>query len=78
MEVAAPPAIMKEKHLRVSVRGGGRMLKLKAFQFAERAAEFEPGARLDIAFALEPDPWSASRGYTPWSATLRDVRPARG
>jgi single-stranded-DNA-specific exonuclease len=76
VEVAAAPAVMKEKHLRVPVRQNGCMLTLKAWNFAERAAEFAPGARVDIVFQLEEDAYSASRGYPGWSAVLRDVRPA--
>jgi single-stranded-DNA-specific exonuclease len=76
VEVAAPPVIMKEKHLRFTVRRNGRTLKLKAFNMAERAAEFTPGAHIDVAFELEEDAWSASRGYAPWAANLRDARPA--
>jgi single-stranded-DNA-specific exonuclease len=76
VDVAAPPVIMKEKHLRVTVRQNGRTLVLKAWNFAERAAEFAPGARIDVAFQLEEDAYSASRGYPGWAAMLRDVRPA--
>jgi len=76
VEVAAPPVVMKEKHLRVTVRQNGRMLVLKAWNFAERLAEFEPGARVDVAFRLEEDAYSASRGYPGWAAVLQDVRPA--
>ena len=76
VEVAAPPVIMKEKHLRVTVRQNGRTLVLKAWNYADRAAEFAPGARVDVAFQLEEDAYSASRGYPGWAAMLRDVRPA--
>ncbi|MEI9976969.1 MAG: single-stranded-DNA-specific exonuclease RecJ [Ignavibacteriota bacterium] len=76
VEVAGPPAIMKEKHLRVPVRQNGRTLVMKAWNFAERIAEFAPGARIDVAFQLEEDAYSASRGYPAWAAILRDVRPA--
>jgi single-stranded-DNA-specific exonuclease len=76
VEVAGPPVAMKEKHLRVTVRQNGRVLALKAWNFAARAAELAPGARLDVAFALEEDPYSAARGYPAWTAILRDVRPA--
>jgi single-stranded-DNA-specific exonuclease len=76
VEVAAAPTVMKEKHLRVTVRQNGRTLVLKAWNFAERAAEFTPGARIDVAFQLEEDAYSASRGYPGWAAMLRDVRPA--
>ena len=77
VEVAATPVVMKEKHLRITVRQNGRILTLKAWNFAERAAEFTPGARLDVAFKLEEDAYSASRGYPGWAATLRDVRAAQ-
>jgi single-stranded-DNA-specific exonuclease len=76
VEVAGPPGVWKEKHLRVMVRQNGRGLMLKAWNFAARAAEFSQGSRMDIAFALEEDPYSAARGYPGWCAVLRDVRPA--
>ena len=75
VEVAGPPVVMKEKHLRITVRRDGRTLTLKAWNFAQRAAEFSPGARIDIAFTIEEDAYSASRGYAPWAAILRDARP---
>jgi hypothetical protein len=43
VEVVGPPAVMKEKHLRVMLRQNGRTLVLKAWNFAERVAELEPG-----------------------------------
>jgi single-stranded-DNA-specific exonuclease len=76
VEVAAPPTIMKEKHLRITVRQNGRTLVLKAWNLAERAPELAPGTHIDIAFQIEEDAYSAARGYPPWSATLRDFRPA--
>jgi single-stranded-DNA-specific exonuclease len=76
VEVAAPPTIMKEKHLRITVRQNGRSLVLKAWNLAHRAAELVPGARVDVAFNLEEDAYSAARGYPPWAATLRDFHPA--
>ena len=76
VEVAAAPVVMKEKHLRVTVRQNGRLLVLKAWNFAERLAEFEPGARVDVAFQLEEDAYSASRGYPGWAAVLKDMRRA--
>jgi single-stranded-DNA-specific exonuclease len=77
VEVAGPPVAMKEKHLRVMVRQNGRTLVLKAWNFAGRAGEMPPGARVDIAFKLEEDPYSAARGYPGWAAVLRDVRDAK-
>ncbi len=75
-EVAGPPVVMKEKHLRVMLRQNGRTLMLKAWNFAERGAELQPGARVDVAFTLEDDSYAAARGLPPWGAVLRDVRPA--
>jgi single-stranded-DNA-specific exonuclease len=74
--VAGPPVIFAEKHLRVSVRVNGRALTLKAWNFAARAAEFAAGARVDVAFTLEEDAYSAARGYPGWCAVLRHARPA--
>jgi single-stranded-DNA-specific exonuclease len=74
VEVARPPVVMKEKHLRLTVRKNGRILTLKAWNFAARAAELPTGAHIDIAFQLEEDPTSAARGYAPWSATMLDFR----
>jgi hypothetical protein len=34
------------------------------------------GARVDVAFTVEEDAYSAARGYPGWAAKLRDVRPA--
>ena len=76
VEVACPPAVLKEKHLRLMVRQNGRSLVLKAWNFAGRAAELAPGARVDIAFEFEEDAYAAARDLPPWSAVLRDVRPA--
>jgi single-stranded-DNA-specific exonuclease len=77
VEVASPPVVLKEKHLRVMVRQNRRTLVLKAWNFAARMAELAPGARLDIAFAVEEDAYAAARGNPGWAAVLRDVRPAR-
>ena len=77
VEVAGQPVVMKEKHLRVMVRQNGRALALKAWNFAGRAGEMAPGARVDITFTLEEDAYSAARGYPGWAAVLRDVRTAK-
>jgi single-stranded-DNA-specific exonuclease len=77
VEVAGPPVVMKEKHLRVTMRQGGRPMVLKAWNFAGRAGEMPPGARVDITFTLEEDAYSAARGYPGWAAVLRDVRTAK-
>jgi len=76
VEVAGPPVVWKEKHLRVPLRQDGRMLWLKAWNFADRIAELTPGTRVDAALVLEEDSYSAMNGLPGWSAVLRDVRPA--
>src|SRR5579864_1235591 len=76
VEVAGPPAIWKEKHLRVPLRQEGRMLWLKAWNFADRIGELTPGTRVDAALTLEEDSYSAANGLPGWSAVLRDVRVA--
>jgi single-stranded-DNA-specific exonuclease len=76
VEVAGLPVVFGEKHLRVTVRQNGRTLKLKAWNYAAREGEFAAGARIDVAFTLEEDPYSASRGYPGWCAVLREARGA--
>ena len=76
VEVAGPPSVMKEKHLKVMVRQNRRTLILKAWNFAARAAELAQGTRVDIAFALEEDAYALAQGRPGWAAVLRDVRPA--
>ncbi|HEY3741401.1 MAG TPA: single-stranded-DNA-specific exonuclease RecJ [Bryobacteraceae bacterium] len=76
VEIAAPPMVIKDVHLRLKVKQGRRFLSVIAWQFAERISEFEVGNRVDLAVALEEDEYSASRGYENWSAKLRDSRPS--
>jgi single-stranded-DNA-specific exonuclease len=76
LEVAGPPVVFKDKHLRVTLRQNGRSLTMKAWNFAPRLADLCAGTRVDAAFTLEPDPYSAARGYPAWSATLREFRAA--
>ena len=76
VEVAGPPVVWKEKHLRVPLRQEGRMLWLKAWNFADRIGELTPGTRVDAALTLEEDSYSSANGLPGWSAVLRDVRAA--
>ncbi len=68
--------IKSDKHVFVKLKSQGRTLRAKAWNFAERAAEFEPGSHIDLAFSIEDDAYSAARGYSPWQITMKDVRPA--
>jgi hypothetical protein len=74
VEIAAPQEIRKEKHVFLKLKINGRILRAKAWNFAERAAELAPGARVDLALQFEDDPYSAARGYAPWQTIVRDVR----
>jgi single-stranded-DNA-specific exonuclease len=77
-EVYGPPEIWNDRHVNVRLKQNGRIFKVKAWQFAERVTELKAGARVDAAICFEADPYSASRGYSPWCIELKDVRPAAG
>ncbi len=76
-EVAGAPVVMKEKHLRIHLRQGGRSLFPKAWNFADRAADFSASGPIDAVFSVEEDQYGADRGFANWAAVLRDVRPAK-
>ena len=79
VEVAAAPDVKKDKHLFLrfkSPQNGSGILRAKAWNFAERAAELAGGSLVDVAIQFEDDAYSAARGYAPWQAILKDVRPA--
>ncbi len=76
VEVAVPPDIKNDKHVFLRLKSQGRTLRAKAWNFAERAAEFAPGTRIDVALQFEDDAYSAKRGYAPWQTIVRDVRAA--
>jgi single-stranded-DNA-specific exonuclease len=76
VEVAALPEIKNEKHVFLRLKSQGRVFRAKAWNFAERADEFAPGACLDVALQFEEDAYSAARGYAPWQIVVQDVRPA--
>jgi single-stranded-DNA-specific exonuclease len=76
VSVTSEPVVFKERHLRVPVSQNGRRFWLKAWRFAPRRPELEPGRSIDIAFNFEDDKYAAARGYPGWGLVLRDVRPA--
>ncbi len=75
-EVVAPPVVWKQRHVRVRLRHNGCALQVLGWNFAGRLEELEAHTRVDALVQFDPDPYSESRGYAPWCATLRDVRPA--
>ena len=72
VQLAAPAEVFAEKHLRLKFRHNGRMLIMKAWEMGRHASELRTGDLLDIAFVVEDDPYSKSRGYSHWSATIKD------
>ncbi len=76
VEVAAPPDIKSEKHVFARFKQGGKLLRAKAWNFAERAPELVAGTRVDLAVQFEEDTWGASRGFAPWQAIIKDIKPA--
>jgi single-stranded-DNA-specific exonuclease len=76
MQLLAPPQIIKEKHAFMRFKSGSRTLRVKAWNFAEEAAKLETGATVDLAVCFEEDAYSAERGYAPWQAILKDLKPA--
>ena len=76
VEIIAPPDVRKEKHLFLKLKVNGRMIRAKAWNFADRIGEFAAGTRVDLALQFEDDSYSAARGYAPWQTIVRDVRTA--
>lgn len=74
VEVIAPPQIVKERHMRIRVRQDNRFLSVMGWNMADLANTVQQGSLVDIAFTLEDDEFSASRGYSPWQAILKDVK----
>jgi len=75
-QIAAAPAVLKEKHLRVHLRQDGRGFTATAWNAAERAGEIGSGTLVDAAISIEEDLYAESRGWPGWSAVLRDFRPS--
>jgi single-stranded-DNA-specific exonuclease len=73
-EVIAPPDVRNEKHVFLRLKLNGRVMRAKAWNFAERLGQIAPGSRVDVVFQFEEDSYSAARGYAPWQAIVRDVR----
>lgn len=74
---SAPETFGREnEHLRVRLGDANRQVAAKAWRGAARAGELAPGTRVDVVVSIEDDPYSARRGFAPWSLTLKDLRPA--
>ena len=67
-QLAGPPQVWKEKHLKVAVKQGTRTVTMKAWNMAEKAEEIGAMTSMDIAFEIEKG-WSSG-----WSLTAREFR----
>ena len=74
VELVSGPRIIKERHLRMSLRQGGRVFQAMAWRAADRAAFFETHKKgLDVAFSVEE---SEYRGERYLELHLADARAA--
>lgn len=70
VELASPPQVWKEKHLRMTVRQGSRVLSMKGWRLAHLAEELAGVHTVDVAFEIEKG-WMGG-----WDVILRACRPA--
>lgn len=74
-ELAGPAkALNGGKHFAVPLRQDGRLLFLKAWDFAERTELLVPGAKLDVLFRIEEDAFARKRGDGCWRLVLTEIR----
>jgi single-stranded-DNA-specific exonuclease len=70
VQLAGPPQVWKEKHLKMAARQGNRALMLKGWGMAELASELRDVKTVDIAFEIERD-WMGG-----WGLNLKACRAA--
>jgi single-stranded-DNA-specific exonuclease len=68
VQLAGPPQVWKEKHIRLAARQGGRTLMMKGWGLADLADELRDVTAVDIAFEIERD-W-----FGGWGLTVRACR----
>jgi len=68
VELAGPPQIWKENHLRIAARQGGRTLMMKGWGMADSAEELREAKTVDLAFEIERDFLGG------WGLTVRACR----
>jgi single-stranded-DNA-specific exonuclease len=68
VQLAGPPQIWKEKHLKLAARQGGRTLMMKGWGLCDLAEELREVKTVDIAFEIERD-W-----FGGWCLNLRACR----
>ncbi|HEU4749205.1 MAG TPA: single-stranded-DNA-specific exonuclease RecJ [Gemmatimonadaceae bacterium] len=70
--IARPPRAIGRDGLKLVLDTGTGSLEAIGWGFAHRAAEFEPGGCVDVAFRLEKDEY---RGESRLQARIADIRP---
>jgi single-stranded-DNA-specific exonuclease len=68
VQLAGPPQVWKEKHLKMAVKQGGRTMTMKGWSLCGLAEEMRDVKEVDIAFEIERD-W-----YGGWGLTLKACR----
>jgi single-stranded-DNA-specific exonuclease len=71
VQLAGPPQVWKERHLKLAARQGGRTLMMKGWGLSNLAEELRDATAVDIAFEIERD---LSGG---WGLTVRACRAAQ-
>ena len=69
--IARPPRPVGEHGLKLALDTGTGSLEALGWGLADRAAEFQPGAKVDVAFRLERDDY---RGETYLQARIADIK----
>ena len=68
VELAGPPQIWKEKHIRIAVKQGRRTVMMKGWNMAALATDLQYAKTVDIAFEIEKDLFGS------WGLTARACR----
>jgi single-stranded-DNA-specific exonuclease len=67
-ELAGPPALFKEKLLKLAIRQNGRTIMATSWNLAHRMPELQPGAFYNFAICIEEE----TRGYGKWRVVVKD------
>jgi single-stranded-DNA-specific exonuclease len=70
VQLAGPPQIWKEKHIRLAARQNGRTLMMKGWGLSALAEELRDVKTVDIAFEMERD-W-----FGGWGVVVKACRPS--
>ena len=73
VEVAGPPQILKNKHVKFPARQDGRMIEVLGWGKKEWGDKIRKGERLDIVYSLQSSVFLGSEKY---SLSLADIRPS--